>query len=270
MSDVRKDFYVRNIRKYFVGKDPTVLVCGAGPFDKSVFEAAGFRNVTISNLDSRMKGNEYDPYQWSYQNGEAMTFADDSFDYVAIHAAIHHASSPHRLLTEMYRVARKGVFAIESRDSFTMRLFERLGLTQVYEHAAVYYNDFKYGGVNNTHIPNYVYRWTEREIEKTIKSYAPHARQQFFYEYATAFPVSSQVEKGAYWKYILLRVAQPFFWILTKIFRRQQNLFAFFISKPSLPKDLFPWLTLNSSKQIVFNEEWGHAKYKHGKPKINS
>lgn len=268
MSDVRKQFYIDCVTRFFVKPEPSILVCGGGPFDKSVIESCGFKNVTISNLDSRLKGDEFAPFKWAYENAESMSFADNSFDYVVIHAAIHHASSPHRVLTEMYRVARLGVFAIESRDSFTMRIFERLGLTQVFEHAAVYYNDFKFGGVNNTHIPNFVYRWTEREIEKTIQTYAPHAKHRFAYSYATSFPVSAQLEKNGLIKYIVLKTAQPFFWLLTKIFKKQQNLFGFFIEKPIVPKDLYPWLMLNEKMEIVFNEAWGHEKYKKEKPNL--
>lgn len=266
MIDTRKKFYMDNATRFFTGSNPSILVCGGGPFDKDVLVSCGFKNVTISNLDNRLRGDEFAPYAWAYENAESMSFADNAFDYVVIHAAIHHASSPHRVLTEMYRVARKGVMAIESRDSFTMKMFEKLGFTQVFEHAAVYYNDFKYGGVNNTHIPNYVYRWTEREIEKTIKSYAPHAKHRFDYSYATAFPVSAQVERGGRVKYWILKFAQPLFWLLTIVFKRQQNLFAFFVGKPSLPADLYPWLKLTEAGTIAFDEAWGHRKYKNEKP----
>jgi len=262
MSEIRRKFYAQGLKKFFVVDNPSILVCGGGLFDKEVISSCGFKQVTISNLDSRLKGDEFAPYKWAFENAEVLSFADNSFDYVVIHAAIHHASSPHRLLTEMYRVAKKGVFAIESRDSFVMRLFERFELTQVYEHAAVYYNNFKFGGVNNTHIPNYVYRWTEREIEKTIKTYAPYARHKFGYLYATSFPVSAQLEKNSLLKYLILKIAQPLFWIFAKLFKKQQNLFGFYIEKPSIPHDLHPWLLQGAEGGIKFNEDWGHHKYK--------
>lgn len=266
MDKIRSNFYRKNIQKFLIDTDATVLVCGGGSFDKLIFESCNFKNVTISNLDSRMTGTEYAPFAWAYQDAEALSYPDNSFDYVAIHAAIHHASSPHRVLTEMYRVARKGVLSIESRDSLIMRIFEKLGVTQVYEHAAVFYNDCKYGGVNNTDIPNFVYRWTEREIEKTIKSYAPYAKQQIFYEYETSFPVTPELEKNGTIKYILLKIAQPFFWVLTRLFRRQQNLFAFFIRKPMLPQDLFPWVMMKEDKNFAFNLVWANDKYRKVKP----
>jgi hypothetical protein len=37
-------------------------------------------------------------------------------------------------------------------------------------------DEYLYGGVKNTPIPNYVYLWTEREVTKTISSFAPPIR----------------------------------------------------------------------------------------------
>ena len=39
------------------------------------------------------------------------------------------------------------------------------------------------GGVDNTNIPNYVYRWTEREIIKLLKSYRPDLKHKIFFNY---------------------------------------------------------------------------------------
>ena len=262
MDSVRKRFYKDLVSNFIPDKNTSILICGAGIFDKIVFEQSGFANVMISNLDTRMDGSKYLPFQWAYEDAQALSFQNESFDYTVIHAAVHHSSSPHRVLTEMYRVAKKGVIVIESRDSLIMRLLERLGLTQVYEHAAVYYNDGKFGGVNNTEIPNFVYRWTEREIEKTINTYAPYAKHTFKYRYATSFPVTPELEKNGTSKYLLLKILQPFFWLFTKLFPRQQNLFAFYIQKPHLPEDLFPWIKMNEKGELVFNTDWANRHYK--------
>lgn len=259
----RETFYQNGVRDLINDKSASVLVCGGGPFDKKIFGELGFLDVTISNLDTRMEGNEYAPFKWKYENAEALSFSAESFDYVVIHAAIHHASLPHKVLTEMYRVARKGILAFESRDSVIMRFLEKYGLTQVYEHAAVYYNDGKYGGMNNTEIPNYIYRWTEREIEKTIRSYAPYFEHKFLYRYSTAFPCTPDLEKKGQIKKIFLNLVRPFFWLFIKLFPRQQNLFAFYIEKPATPDALLPWLIFDDKEgQIKFNKQWGDQKYK--------
>ncbi len=261
-TDQREIFYLNCVCNLINDKSSSILVCGGGTLDKSIFEKAGFKNVTISNLDSRMNENEYNPFKWKYENAESLSFNSGSFDFVVIHAAIHHASSPHRVLTEKYRVARKGVLAFESRDSTIMRFFEKSGLAQVYEHSAVFYNDCKYGGVNNTEIPNYIYRWTEREIEKTISAYAPYCKHKFTYKYATAFPCTPQSENKGQIKVILLKLIRPFFYVFVKIFPRQQNMFSFYIEKPVISESHFPWLIVNNSGSVVFNKEWGSKRYK--------
>ena len=66
-----------------------------------------------------------------------------------------------------------------------MRLGVRLGAVDEYELGAVAAHGLRSGGVANTSTPNYVYRWTEREVEKTVASFAPHARHRirFFREF---------------------------------------------------------------------------------------
>src|SRR5437867_13203256 len=77
----------------------TLVLCG-GETDKKIFEELGFTDVTISNLDTRMNGNEFAPYKWSFQNAESLTWSDDSFDLVVVCAGLHHCHSPHRALLE--------------------------------------------------------------------------------------------------------------------------------------------------------------------------
>ncbi|UJB67904.1 class I SAM-dependent methyltransferase [Acaryochloris sp. 'Moss Beach'] len=195
MSDIRISFYQETIGKWIGNLDASILVVGGGETDRDVFHRLGFTNIEISNLDSRLSSDEFAPFSWSYQKAEELSFESNQFDYVVVHAALHHCESPHRALLEMYRVARKGAIAFESRDSLLMKILEKTRLSPTFEHLAVYYNDGKFGGVNNTEVPNYIYRWTEREIEKTINSYAPYAKHKFFYEYGSDEPFSTSVEK---------------------------------------------------------------------------
>lgn len=258
----REQFYHKIVQELIPDRHASVLICGGGLLDKNIFAGLGFLNVTLSNLDTRNTEQDYAPFRWKYENAENLSFSNEAFDYVVIHAAIHHASSPHKVLTEMYRVAKKGVLAFEARDSLVMRLLEKYGITQVYEHAAVFYNDCQYGGVNNTDIPNYIYRWTEREIEKTIQAYAPFCKHQFHFRYGTAFPATPALEKKSGMKMLLLKAAQPLFRVFAALFPRQQNLFAFYIKKPSIPESLFPWLTYDDEKnKIEFNRQWGEQRY---------
>jgi ubiquinone/menaquinone biosynthesis C-methylase UbiE len=56
-------------------------------------------------------GDEFAPFSWSFQDAEQLSFEDEAFDYVFVHAGLHHCASPHRALLEMYRVARRGIMA---------------------------------------------------------------------------------------------------------------------------------------------------------------
>ena len=260
--DNRETFYLSVISELIVGKDATILVCCGGSVDKKILELAGFNNVIISNLDDRMEGNEFLPYKYKHEDITSLSFDDDSFDYVIARDSIHHTREPHKSIIEMYRVAKKGILCIESRDSFIMQIIVGLRLSQDYEHAAVYYNDCKYGGVNNTEIPNYVYRWTEREVEKTIQSYAPSAKHNFIYKYGTSYPSIPKEEKNNRLKLLFLNVMQPLYWVFTKIFSKQQNLFAFYVEVPNISNMLFPWLKVDENQNIVFNRSWGDQNYK--------
>ncbi len=99
--DERRSFYEKIVQQRIQRKTASVLVCGGGDLDKNVFEKLGFQDVTISNLDTRIESDDYVPFKWKFENAEALSFPDNSFDYVVIHAAIHHASSPHKVLIEM-------------------------------------------------------------------------------------------------------------------------------------------------------------------------
>jgi SAM-dependent methyltransferase len=255
-------FYSEVLSEIIGDRKASILVCGGGSTDKEVLEELGFTNVTISNLDERMDSGKWTPFEWKFENMESLSFKDGSYDYVITHATIHHASSPHKALTEMYRVAQKGVLAFEARDSITMRFLKLFRFADTYEQAAVYYNDCKYGGVNNSDIPNYIFRWTEREVEKTIKSYAPYAEHRFCYRYGTAISGPHELEKKGGIKSLFFTTVRPLFVLLAKVFPRQQNMFAFYIEKPTLPDMLFPWLRWNNG-DISFNKEWGDHKYKH-------
>ena len=104
-------------------------------------------------------------------------------------------------------------------------------------------------------MPNYVYRWTERELEKTIASYAPHAspRVRFFHEFE--LPVEDlDYQRNrtlafafARWRRRPRRVA--------RVFPSQANLFAFVVLKPRLPAELFPWLRQDGDR-VHPNEGW--------------
>jgi ubiquinone/menaquinone biosynthesis C-methylase UbiE len=241
----------------------TVLVVCGGESDWQVLRELGFTNVTISNLDTRMTGSEFAPYQWARQDAEALTCADESYDVVIVCAGLHHCPSPHRALLEMYRVARRCAIALEARDGFLSRIAVRLGVVDEYELTAVVGNDYRFGGVRNTSLPNYIYRWTEREVVKTIASYAPHAppRIRWFHEFAP--PVENLKGRRSLRGLLLLRLAYPALWLVTRLFPGQCNLFAFAVLKPAVPRDLFPWVKAESG-ELKLHREWVEQNFLKG------
>jgi ubiquinone/menaquinone biosynthesis C-methylase UbiE len=256
----RSSFYMATLDKHLKSRDASILVVAGGETDRVVFQDLGFSDVTISNVDERVSGNEFEPFKWSYQDAENLSFEDETFDYVVVHAGLHHCYSPHRAMLEMYRVARHGIIIFESRDSLIMRFTIALGLTQMYEHAAVYYNSCQFGGVQNTDIPNYVYRWTERDIEKTIHCYAPYAPVHFLYSYGNDLPATAELSKSGDYKMLLVHVLRPFYFVFSFLFPKQQNLFSCFIEKPDLQTDHFEWLAFEDGK-LRFNRTWGDDYY---------
>ncbi len=236
-------FYSKTLSEWIPDRQSSVLVVAGGPNDRDVFHALGFSRVALSNLDPPSDHRDFHPYTWSRQNVESLGFGDGEYDYVVVHAGLHHCHSPHRGLLEMYRVARKAVIMVEPFDNQVTRIMMRLGLAQTYENTVVCGNKGAGGGVNNSTIPNYVYRFTEREIEKTIQSFSPIARHRLTFAYGYDQP-GSEFIGGKGIKHALVRILMPGYKLFVRLFPKQGNLFAARIEKPQLPSDLLPWLEL--------------------------
>jgi SAM-dependent methyltransferase len=259
------DFYAETVRKVTrqgaLRPDMRVLVVCGGERDREALLSCGLRNVTISNLDTRMRGDEFAPYEWSFQDAEELKFEDRSFDFVIAHSGLHHCASPHRALCEMYRVARVGLLVFEPHDGKLVRLGVRLNVGQEYETAAVFDNGMTFGGVRNGPIPNYVYRWTEDEVKKAVQSYSPIGRHEFSFFYATRVPWSrlrilkNRLVLGA------VVVSLPLVKLVSVLFPKVCNNFAFMVVKPTVPDELFPWLRV-SGDSIAVNEAWLTERYK--------
>ncbi len=234
----REGFYRRVLRSLLdeglVQRDWKVLVVAGGEADRAAFADTEFTDVLITNLDPAPGEERQDAEQLSYEDG--------AFDLAVVSAGLHHCASPHRAVLELYRVARHGILALEARDSALMRLAQRAGVVDEYELTAVAAHDFRAGGVRNTPTPNYVYRWTEREVEKTIASAAPHARHRFVWFRELELPVSVLEASGRG----MFRFAAGPLRLLTKVFPRQANLFAFAVFKEGLQ----PWMRDETTPDI--------------------
>jgi len=235
----RLAFYGQVIDAWLPVRAASILIVGAEQNDVDLFLARGFANVTLLNLQSAPVTM---PAGWKFVVGNGR--------------------SPHSILLEMYRTSIKTTIFIEARDSLLMKAVERCGLTQSYELTAVHYNGGTSGGVDDTAVPNYVYRWTEREVEKTIASYAPHCNHAFDYRYGLDLPQTPAVLMHAPLRTAFIRAIRPLAWLLGVLLPRQQNLFAAQIQKKQGDMQLKPWLFREGNGQLSFDKEWGSRHFR--------
>jgi SAM-dependent methyltransferase len=255
--------------------DSLLAVC-AGAAEQEVFLRLGLTNAVISNLDLAAPGGPLDasalstdgvindsssPFGWSRQDATNLTIEDASFDFAFVADGLHHTSAPHRAVLEMYRVARRGIIVIESRYSLIMRVANWLRLSPEYEVESVIACDCRAGGLNDTEIPNYIYRWTEAEFTKTIRSFNPLGKHTFRFFYELNLPYSHAEMKKSKLKLRIVQLTEPVLRALTRIFRKQCNSFAMVALKPSIPEELWPWLTGNEG-QVHFNRDYAEAHFK--------
>lgn len=164
------------IARGVIGTADSVLVQFAGGYDEAVCRAVGLKNVRLANIapDSPSTRVDGDAQATTERlDAHRMPDADGSFDHVIAHSGLHHCSRPHEALHEMYRVARRTVVFVENQDSLLMRLAARVGTGRVYEFPAVIDGGYVSGGVDGSGVPNFVYRWTRRELLKTVAAFDP-------------------------------------------------------------------------------------------------
>lgn len=150
-----------------------ILVVGASIADYNILVRAGFKNITLSNLSTAMpnKLEQETNITNLVIDAEDMYLADQSYDVVFAYDVLHHCRSPHCSLCEMMRVAKKYVIFMEPNDSFLMSILVKFGFSFPYELSAVVNNNYIKGGVRDSCVPNYIYRWDRSEVLKTASAY---------------------------------------------------------------------------------------------------
>lgn len=152
-----------------------VLVVGGSAEDGRTLHRVGFTRVTLSNLLDPRPSEQSDLDDAEMHtvrvDAESMELADNSYDVVLAHEMLHHCRSPHKALLEMLRVSRKYVILLEPNNSFAMRMLLRLRFSFPYELPAVIASGFQTGGVRDSSIPNYIYRWNAMDVYQTTASY---------------------------------------------------------------------------------------------------
>ncbi len=152
-----------------------VLVVGGSAEDGRTLHRVGFTRVTLSNLLDPRPSEQADLNDAEMRtvrvDAEAMELTDNSYDLVLAHEVLHHCRSPHKALLEMLRVSRRHVILLEPNNSFAMHVLLRLRFSFPYELPAVIASGFQTGGVRDTNIPNYIYRWNATDVYQATASY---------------------------------------------------------------------------------------------------
>jgi ubiquinone/menaquinone biosynthesis C-methylase UbiE len=231
---IRFQFYQNQILK-FLHKNKSILVLGASSDEAILFHKLQFKKITLSNIDlAQLKGTEkYNFKKIKIDFRNLFKIENNSYDYVVVHASIHHTSKPHNILLEMYRIAKYGILIVESNDSFIMRISVKLNFSEDFEKSALNENTYV-GGVDGTSIPNYVYRWTEREIKKLFNSYQPDKNINIFFNYQNN--IFNENLSNNLIKKIIITLSYIFLKIIFFLFPKQQNLMSIYIDKKNYKK----------------------------------
>ena len=234
---IRFEFYQNQILK-FLHKSKSILVLGASSDEASLFHKLQFRRITLSNIDlAQLKGAEkykFKKIKIDFRN--LFKIKNNSYDYVVVHASIHHTSRPHNVLLEIYRIAKYGILIIESNDSFVMRLSVKLNFSEDFEKSALNENTYTGGGVDGLNIPNYVYRWTEREIKKLFYSYQPDKKINIIFNYQNN--IFNEGLSNNSIKKIIITFSYLFLKMIFFLFPKQQNLMSIYIDKKNYKKKI--------------------------------
>jgi hypothetical protein len=112
-----------------------------------------------------------------------------------------------------------------------MKISVKLNFSEDFEKSALSQN---VGGVDGSNVPNYVYRWTEREVKKLFYSYQPDKKINIIFNYQNN--IFNEILTNNSIKRIILTLSYIFLKIIFFLFPRQQNLMSIFIDKKNFKK----------------------------------
>ena len=248
----------------------SVLIVGGSFEDVGVLGRAGFKQMTLSNIQE-VSREEVPSFEGAKidticEDAEDFRLADDSYDLVIAHEVLHHCRSPHRALLEMLRVSRRHVIILEPNHSWAMKVLISRRFSFPYELPAVIDHNYVSGGVRDSGIPNYVYRWNRDQVFQTVSSFMPertfalHTRPYWDFNIDRKdLALREQTRLGTMTRLLgpegFLRCLHFLQVILNRIpgVSRQGNKFFCCIEKGN---QLQPWL-VRDGNNIVFNRKFG-------------
>jgi SAM-dependent methyltransferase len=136
-----------------------LVVCSGSGMDAEYIARTGASVVAMDIsrgcLDrARIRAERFGlKYELVRGDAENLPFQDGSFDYVFVHDGLHHIPTPERAISEMARVARRGLLVTEPADAELTKLLIKVGLMKPYEEAG-----------------NYVLRFHPNQLESLCRS----------------------------------------------------------------------------------------------------
>jgi SAM-dependent methyltransferase len=255
------------VRETELGINDQVLVVGGMQEDAAVLRRCGFSRITLSNITGTGEGSdETDGLPVIAVDAEEIRIPDNSYDVLFVHEVIHHCRSPHRALCEMLRVARRQVVMMEPNESAFMSLLTRLGFSFPYEIAAVVNNDYMRGGVRNSQIPNFIFRWNARSVHQLASAFLAEYKLRIYADPYWDFNANEgnladrkQTRIGMVTRIVgaknFLRILRTLQRVLNAVpvLRRQGNKFFCCIQKSA---ELQPWLRTGSGGEVIFDRSY--------------
>jgi hypothetical protein len=112
--------------------------------------------------------------------------------------------------------------------------------------------------VRYSHIPNFVYRWTENEVIKTVNTFLPAHTHEFHFHYGMSIPTDRLAMSPSAVKRAIGRLATALVPIFDKFLPKQTNNFGFAVVKN---RQLQDWLIADASGQMAFSEEYARRHF---------
>ena len=260
---MRVNFVKRTFRHLFsqnvIAPTDSLIDIGGTDTDAAMLRGVGFDRISVININKVALPEHGHAVNFIVADFTEAKLGPNAFDIAFTSDCLHHCSAPHAALLAMYRVARKAVIVIESRDNALMRLAGRVGLAQIYELQKK--NLEGKGGVDFTAVPNFVYRWTESEFEKTIRSYDPTIQHEFFYRYEMSVP-EGRLRKS---RNPVVRSAglamRPMAKAMHMIVPRQCNTFAMIAVKDPERCALWPWLERRGEEIVPAERYYAQRRF---------
>ncbi len=138
-----------------------------------------------------------------------------------------------------------------------MRVAVRFGLAPDFELEPLAVSGGIVGGFRDSLLPNYVYRWTEREVEKTVRSADPGVVHDFRYFYGYRLPHQRLAMSTSALKRRIGHASKVALPIVTRLAPHQGNEFGFAIVRTERCR---PWLQRRDG-ELVPNMDYVNAMY---------